>query len=316
MRYFVTGGAGFIGSNYVRMLLSGKLGPVSAVTVFDDLTYAGNLSNLTGCKNDPRFTFVKGNILEKTIIRKNLESNQILVHFAAESHVDRSISHPSVFVETNILGTQNLLDISLEKGVKLFLHVSTDEVYGSIPAGHSSEESNLLPNSPYAASKAASDLIVRSYVKTYGLDARITRCSNNYGPFQNREKFIPTVLNSLFNGTKIPVYGAGINVREWIHVDDHCYGIQLVIQLGKKGEIYNIGSEESHTNLEIIHLLAEELKIEDYEITFVEDRKGHDQRYSLDSRKIRTELKFNPIKNLKKSVIEFASQYSSMEPKS
>ena len=314
MKYFVTGGAGFIGSNYVRMLLSGELGNITSVTVIDSLTYAGKLSNLGDCINDPRFTFVHGDILDKTIIRKFLEPDHVLVHFAAESHVDRSISEPSVFAETNILGTQNLLDVSLEKEMQLFLHVSTDEVYGSILTGHASEDSNLLPNSPYSASKAASDLIVRSYVQTYGLDARITRCSNNYGPNQNREKFIPTVLEKLFSGRKIPVYGEGKNVREWIHVEDHCLGIQRVIQSGEKGQIYNIGSDESYTNLELIHLLAKKLEIYDFEIEFVEDRKGHDLRYSLDTRKIRTKLNFKPEKKIETSIIEFAQLYSEIRP--
>ena len=310
MKYFVTGGAGFIGSNYVRMLLTEKLGAVTSVTVLDNLTYAGKLSNLDGVKHDSRFKFIKGDISDKNLIRKILESDDVLVHFAAESHVDKSIDKPSVFAATNILGTQSLLDVSLEKGIQLFLHVSTDEVYGSISTGHSTEESNLLPNSPYSASKAASDLIVRSYVQTYGLDARITRCSNNYGPNQNREKFIPTVLGSLFSGGKIPVYGNGKNVREWIHVEDHCLGIQNVIQSGVKGEIYNIGSEESHTNLEVIYLLAKNLGINNFEIEFVKDRKGHDFRYSLDSSKIRTKLNFKPTKQIETSIKEFAHLYS------
>ncbi len=314
MKYFVTGGAGFIGSNYVKMLLTGKLGKVDSVTVIDNLTYAGSLSNIEGVRNDPRFRFVKGDILDKALIRKFLEPDHVLVHFAAESHVDRSISKPSVFAKTNILGTQNLLDISLEKVIKLFLHVSTDEVYGSIPTGRSNEESNLMPNSPYSASKAASDLFVRSYVQTYGLDARITRCSNNYGPNQHREKFIPTVLENLFAGKKIPVYGEGKNVREWIHVEDHCLGIQKVIQSGQKGEIYNIGSEESYTNLEVIRLLAKKLEIDDFDFQFVEDRKGHDLRYSLDTRKIRTNLNFKTTKKLETSINEFAHLYSLIGP--
>lgn len=314
MKYFVTGGAGFIGSNYVQMLLTGKLGKVDSVTVIDNLTYAGSLSNLEGIRNDRRFRFVKGDILDKTLIRNFLEPDHVLVHFAAESHVDRSISKPSVFAETNILGTQNLLDVSLEKVIKLFIHVSTDEVYGSISIGQSNEESNLMPNSPYSASKAASDLIVRSYVQTYGLNARVTRCSNNYGPNQHREKFIPTVLENLFTGKKIPVYGEGKNVREWIHVEDHCVGIQKVIQSGVKGEIYNIGSEESFTNLELIHLIAKNLDINNFEIEFVKDRKGHDFRYSLDSRKIQTNLNFKPTKRIETSINEFAHLYSISGP--
>lgn len=286
MNYFVTGGAGFIGSNYVRMLLTDKFGPVLKVTVFDKLTYAGNLDNLKEVAGDPRFSFVKGDICDEKLVRDSISKDDIVVHFAAESHVDRSISGPSEFVRTNILGTQVLLSVALENRAKLFLHVSTDEVYGSVESGDSVESDPLLPNSPYSASKAASDLLVRSYVQTYGLDARITRCCNNFGPNQYPEKFIPLSVKSLKEGKEIPVYGDGLNIREWIHVDDHCLAIQAVIRDGQPGEIYNIGSGESFSNLEIANHILDSFGFDRTRLSFVKDRAGHDFRYSLNSEKI------------------------------
>lgn len=292
MDYLVTGGAGFIGSNYVRMLLTGELGAVNSVKVLDKLTYAGSLENLTSIAGDSRFTFIQGDICDESLVSACVEEGVIIVHFAAESHVDRSISGPSEFVKTNILGTQILLSAAVDNHAKLFLHVSTDEVYGSLKEGSSVESDPLLPNSPYAASKAASDLLVRSYVQTYGLDARITRCCNNYGSNQNSEKFIPLCLKSLMEGKKIPLYGLGNNVREWIHVEDHCLAIQDVIDKGEKGEIFNIGSGESYTNLEIANALVKLACGSESDISFVEDRLGHDFRYSLDSRKILAQTGF------------------------
>jgi dTDP-glucose 4,6-dehydratase len=217
MNYFVTGGAGFIGSNFVRMLLTNQLGSVAKVTVIDKLTYAGNLENLSEVSSDPRLEFIKGDICDVDLVRSLISQGDIIVHFAAESHVDRSISGPSEFIKTNVLGTQVLLSAAVENQTKLFLHVSTDEVYGSVRSGSSVETDRLLPNSPYSASKAASDLLVRSFVQTYGLDARITRCCNNFGPNQYPEKFIPLAIERLKNGNNIPIYGDGQYVRECIH---------------------------------------------------------------------------------------------------
>lgn len=287
MNYFVTGGAGFIGSNYVQMLLTNQLGPVSKVTVFDKLTYAGSLKNLKEISSDLRFNFINGDICDVELVQSSIQSNDTIVHFAAESHVDRSISGPQEFVKTNVLGTQILLDAALQNSAKLFLHVSTDEVYGSVEFGSSNETDALLPNSPYSASKAASDLLVRSYVETFGLDARITRCCNNFGPNQHPEKFIPLAIKQLNDGKKIPIYGDGKNIREWIRVEEHCKAIQSVIEFGSAGEIYNIGSGIRMTNLEIAEILAMNFNLSlDAAIEFIPDRPGHDMRYSLNSRKI------------------------------
>jgi dTDP-glucose 4,6-dehydratase len=275
------------------MLLNNQLGPVRSVKVLDKLTYAGSLENLSTISSDPRFTFIKGDICDESIVNSCIDDGDIIVHFAAESHVDRSITGPSEFVKTNVLGTQVLLSASIAKRADMFLHVSTDEVYGSIEDGSSVETDLLLPNSPYSASKAASDLLVRSYVNTYGLDARITRCCNNYGPNQYPEKFIPLAIKNLREGKAIPIYGDGTNIREWIHVEDHCKGIQSVISSGRAGEIYNIGSGESLSNIAIATKLVEIFGGNSRSIEFVNDRLGHDFRYSLDSRKISRENGFS-----------------------
>jgi dTDP-glucose 4,6-dehydratase len=286
MNYLVTGGAGFIGSNYVRMLLSGQLGAVTSVKVLDKLTYAGSLENLKLSFKDERFTFIKGDICDETIVDLCVNEGDVIVHFAAESHVDRSITGPSEFIRTNVLGTQVLLHAAVSKKAKMFLHVSTDEVYGSVEEGSSVETDPLFPNSPYSASKAGSDLIVRSYVQTYGLDARITRCCNNYGPNQYPEKFIPLAIKNLKEGKSIPLYGSGTNVREWIHVEDHCSGIQRVIEMGSPGEIYNIGSDQLISNVDLAKLICENLGIHPPRVEYVNDRLGHDLRYHLNSKKI------------------------------
>lgn len=287
MNYLVTGGAGFIGSNYVRMLLSDQLGEVNSVKVLDKLTYAGSLENLKFGSQDPRFIFVQGDICDQGIVDSCVNEGDVIVHFAAESHVDRSITGPSEFIRTNVLGTQVLLNAAVVKKAKLFLHVSTDEVYGSVTEGSSLENDPLLPNSPYSASKAASDLLVRSYVQTYGLDARITRCCNNYGPNQYPEKFIPLAIKNLKEGKNIPLYGDGSNIREWIHVEDHCIGIQKVINDGLIGQIYNIGTEHLISNLDLAKLICENLNVGISRIEFVSDRLGHDLRYHLNSKKLR-----------------------------
>lgn len=288
MNYLVTGGAGFIGSNYVRMLLSDQLGRIDSVKVLDKLTYAGSLNNLSSVWSDSRLSFINGDICDEEIVSTSLDDVDVIVHFAAETHVDRSITGPSEFIRTNVLGTQVLLSFAVVKNVKVFIHVSTDEVYGSVDKGSSLESDGLFPNSPYSASKAASDLLVRSYVQTYGIDARITRCCNNYGPNQFPEKLIPLSIKKLKEGSRIPIYGDGSNVREWIHINDHCKGIQKVIEAGSRGEVYNIGSGIHLSNLQLIRMLLSVSGQNTNQFDFVMDRKGHDFRYSLDFAKLRS----------------------------
>jgi dTDP-glucose 4,6-dehydratase len=297
MNYLVTGGCGFIGSRYVQMLLTNELGPVTSVKVLDKLTYAGSINNLDSIINDSRLRFIHGDICNAELVNSSVSSGDIIVHFAAESHVDRSIMRPADFIQTNIVGTQVLLSAAVEMKAKMFINISTDEVYGSIADGYSGESDPLLPNSPYAASKAASDLLVRAYIKTYGIDARITRCCNNYGPNQFPEKFIPFSVNQLMSGNKIKIYGHGLNVREWIHVEDHCYGIQAVINSGAKGQIYNIGSGIEYSNIELAKKMLSIVNLPEDYLEYVTDRPGHDFRYALDSSKIRQELGF--ISNIK-----------------
>jgi dTDP-glucose 4,6-dehydratase len=307
MNYLVTGGCGFIGSQYVKMLLNNQLGPVTSVKVLDKLTYAGNINNLSPILNDSRFKLIQGDICDAELVNSCISTGDLIVHFAAESHVDRSILRPEDFIQTNITGTQVLLSAAVELKAKLFLHVSTDEVYGSIIDGYSLESDPLLPNSPYAASKAASDLLVRSYVKTYGLDARITRCCNNYGPNQFPEKFIPLSIKNLTSGKKILIYGDGLNIREWIHVSDHCFGIQKVINFGTKGEIYNIGSGVTYSNLELAKIILNIANMSENHLEFIDDRLGHDFRYSIDSSKIRKEVGFAVDPNGKNNMQSFLS---------
>lgn len=314
MKYFVTGGAGFIGSNYVRGLLSGAWGnSVDQVTVFDAFTYAGNPHNLDEVASDPRLTVVKGDIRNATDIDGALPGHDIVVHFAAESHVDRSIESSSVFVTTNVLGTQQMLEGAMRHGVKTFIHVSTDEVYGSIAEGSWDEEEPLLPNSPYAASKASSDLLARSYFRTYGLDVRITRCSNNFGTHQFPEKVIPLFVTNLIDGKKVPLYGDGLNIRDWLHVDDHCRGIQLVADGGRPGEIYNIGGGTELTNRELTTLILSTCGFDDSMIERVADRLGHDRRYSVDWSKINKELGYSPQNSLNQSIGSVIDWYRSNE---
>lgn len=294
MNYLVTGGCGFIGSRYVQMLLTNELGPVTSVKVLDKLTYAGSINNLDSIINDSRLRFIHGDICNAELVNSSVSSGDIIVHFAAESHVDRSIMRPADFIQTNIVGTQVLLSAAVEMKAKMFINISTDEVYGSITNGYSEETDPILPNSPYAASKAASDLLVRAYIKTYGIDARITRCCNNYGPNQFPEKFIPFSINQLMSGNKILIYGDGLNVREWIHVEDHCYGIQAVINSGAKGQIYNIGSGIEYSNIELAKKMLSILNLSEDYLEYVTDRPGHDFRYALDSSKIRQELGYTP----------------------
>jgi dTDP-glucose 4,6-dehydratase len=296
VKIFVTGGAGFIGSQFVRNALSGgypELGEVQ-VTVFDALTYAGNLANLDPVKDAAGYEFVKGDITDLDQVDAALPGHDAVVHFAAESHVDRSISGATPFVVTNVLGTQVLLEAALRHGVAPFVHVSTDEVYGSIAEGSWPETDPLQPNSPYAASKASSDLIALAYHRTHGLDVRVTRCSNNYGPYQYPEKVIPLFVTNLIDDRSVPLYGDGQNVRDWLHVDDHCQGIEKVLRGGRAGEVYNIGGGTELTNRELTDRLLAAFGKGEESIDHVEDRLGHDRRYSVDWTKIHDELGYSP----------------------
>ncbi len=293
MRILITGGAGFIGSNYVRRIADGTLGGISEITVLDKLTYAGTLTNLLDVDSES-FEFVHGDVCDSELLDKLVKRHDLVVNFAAESHVDRSINGAKDFVLTNVLGTQTLLDSVKKSDVQTYLQVSTDEVYGSIESGSWPETDPLLPNSPYAASKASADLLGRSYNKTHEMDIRITRCSNNYGRNQFPEKLIPLFVTNLIDRKKVPVYGSGLNVRDWLHVDDHCQGIHLVLTKGKPGEIYNIGGGTQLTNLELTDQILEIMGNGKESIEYVEDRKGHDLRYSVDITKISTELGYEP----------------------
>ena len=286
MKYFVTGGAGFIGSNYVNLLLS-EVKDVESVTVFDNFTYAANPKNLEKHISDPRLKIVRGDICDTESVGDRLKGHNTIVHFAAESHVDRSIEDSSVFVRTNVLGTYVLLEAARQNRVETFIHISTDEVYGSLENDSATEEFPLHPNSPYAASKAASDLLARSYFVTHGLDVRITRCCNNYGPNQYPEKVIPVLTRAGLNHQKLPIYGNGKNIREWIYVRDHCRGIQIALEHGSPGEIYNIGTGLHLSNLDLASKVISALNLPRDSVQFVEDRKGHDFRYSVDSSKIK-----------------------------
>ena len=296
MKILVTGGAGFIGSHFVRTLLAGGYPQFadSAVVVLDKLTYAGNLTNLDPIRDNHRFAFVRGDILEARLVDEVIADVDVVVHFAAESHVDRSIAGATNFVTANVLGTQTLLDASLRRGIDRFLHVSTDEVYGSIEQGSWPESHVLEPNSPYSASKASSDLVARSYATTYGLDVVITRCSNNYGPYQFPEKIIPLFVTNLIDGLQVPLYGDGLNVRDWLHVDDHCRGIALALDKGRSGEIYNIGGGTELSNRQLTTELLKACGADWNRVDLVEDRKGHDRRYSVDITKISEELGYAP----------------------
>jgi dTDP-glucose 4,6-dehydratase len=296
VQVLVTGGAGFIGSHYVRSLLGGAY-PAYAdadVVVLDLLTYAGTLTNLAPFTDDPRLRFVRGDIRDPDTVAEVMAGTDVVVHFAAESHVDRSIAGAADFVSTNVVGTQVLLEAALGSGVSRFVHVSTDEVYGSIDEGAWPETHPLEPNSPYSASKAGSDLLARSYHRTHGLPVCITRCSNNYGPHQFPEKVIPLFVTNLLDGKKVPLYGDGSNVRDWLHVDDHCRGIQLVAEKGRDGEVYNIGGGTELTNKELTLRLLAAVGADQSMIELVTDRKGHDRRYCVDWSKITEELGYAP----------------------
>jgi dTDP-glucose 4,6-dehydratase len=289
----VTGGAGFIGSNFIHYLI--KEYPGIKVINLDLLTYAGNLENLKDVENSPDYRFIKGDIADAKLVNEVVAGAAYIVNFAAESHVDRSIEDPSVFIRTNIMGTQVLLDAAKKHGTERYLQVSTDEVYGSLGStGYFTEGTPIAPNSPYSASKAGADLLVRAYYETYGMPVLITRCSNNYGPYQFPEKLIPFFIKRLLNNQTVPVYGDGLNVRDWLHVEDHCKAIDLVLQQGKIGEVYNIGGNNEMTNIEITKLVLTGLNKPEAMIEYVKDRLGHDRRYAIDSTKLQSELGWKP----------------------
>ena len=289
----VTGGAGFIGSCFVRHEL--KKHPDYKIINLDALTYCGNIENLNDVKDNPNYTFVHGNICDRKLVRELVAESDCIVNFAAESHVDNSIKHPEIFVETNVQGTLNLLQAGKELGVERYLQVSTDEVYGTLgKTGYFYETTPLAPNSPYSASKASADMLVRAYRETYGLPTLNTRCSNNYGPYQYPEKLIPFFISQLLKGEKVPVYGDGLNVRDWLYVYDHCEAIDVVLHRGKIGEVYNIGGHNEKTNMEITHLILEAMGKDESSIKYVKDRLGHDRRYAISNKKITAELGWKP----------------------
>ncbi len=313
MHIVVTGGCGFIGANFVRMLLQNDKG--WRITNIDKLTYAGNLENLSDLSASPNYRFVQADICDKAKMVEVLSDNvDAVVHFAAESHVDRSIDGPEVFVQTNVLGTAVLLDAAKKGNVKRFLHVSTDEVYGSLGAtGYFSETTPLSPNSPYSASKTGSDLLVAAYFHTFKMDTVITRCSNNYGPYQYPEKLIPLLVTNLIDNKQIPIYGDGLNIRDWLHVADHCSGILLALEKGRAGEVYNIGGNNEWTNINIAKKLLGLLGKDESSIHYVDDRLGHDRRYAIDASKIRKELGWEPKYNFETGIVETVNWYKDQE---
>lgn len=305
-KILVTGGAGFIGSNFIRYMLRDH--PYHIINL-DALTYCGNLENLRGVEDDPRYTFVKGSITDRKLVDGIITDVDAVINFAAESHVDRSIEDPGIFIRTNVLGTQTLLEASRKHGVERFIQISTDEVYGSLEKGYFTEETPLAPNSPYSASKASADLMVRAYHRTYGLPVNITRCSNNYGPYQFPEKLIPLMITNALENKPLPVYGDGLNVRDWIHVLDHCRAVDLVLHRGRAGEVYNIGGNSERRNIEIVELILRELGRDESLIRFVEDRPGHDRRYAIDASKIRNELGWKPLYSFEEGIRETIRWY-------
>lgn len=313
MKILVTGGCGFIGSNFIRYLL--RQAEAYEIVNLDALTYAGNPANLQDLHKEPRYTFVHGDICDRSLVEHVMADGvEAIVHLAAESHVDRSILDAAAFVRTNVLGTQTLLDVARHVPIARFMHVSTDEVYGSLgPVGQFSEASPLAPNSPYAASKAASDLMVRAYIQTYGLPAVITRSSNNYGPYQFPEKAIPLFITHAMEGRELPVYGDGQQVREWIFVEDNCAGLLRVLQDGRVGEVYNIGGGQECTNIELAHLIVQTVGASERLIRFVKDRPAHDRRYALSCEKVATELGWQPRVRLAEGLARTVAWYHAHE---
>lgn len=309
MKLLVTGGAGFIGSNFILYMMQQH--PDYQIINMDALTYAGNLENLKMVEGKANYSFVQADIADKQAVDAIFQQGiDVVVNFAAESHVDRSILEPEIFVNTNVLGTQVLLDASKKYGVTKFVQISTDEVYGTLgETGLFSETTPLAPNSPYSASKAGGDLLVRAYHETFGLPVNITRCSNNYGPYQFPEKLIPLIISRALNDESLPIYGDGLNIRDWLYVEDHCSAIDLVIHQGKLGEVYNIGGNNERTNLHIVKTILEELGKPDSLITYVADRPGHDRRYGIDPAKITNELGWQPKHNFETGIKETIQWY-------
>lgn len=309
----VTGGAGFIGSNFIHYMLSTHKD--DRIICIDKLTYAGNLTNLESVINNPNFRFCRVDICDREAIEKIFEEEKpdILVHFAAESHVDRSIDDPAVFVRTNVLGTQILLDACVKYGIKRYHQVGTDEVYGDLPLDRPdlffTEDLPLKASSPYSASKASADLLVLAYHRTFGLPVSISRCSNNYGPYQFPEKMIPLMISNALSDRKLPVYGQGINVRDWLYVEDHCKAIDLIVRNGKEGSIYNIGGHNEMRNIDIVKLICKELGKPETLISFVTDRKGHDMRYAIDPSKIHNELGWLPETKFSDGIVKTIHWY-------
>jgi dTDP-glucose 4,6-dehydratase len=313
MRYFVTGAAGFIGSHFVRELLAGSYGvEPTGVTIYDKLTYAGNLENLASVSGDPRFQFIRGDICDGDLLDDVLPGHDVVVNFAAETHVDRSIHGPQDFVVTNVVGTQTILDACVRHGIPRTVHIGTDEVYGSIDEGSWTEDEPLKPNSPYSAAKAAAEMLVRAYNVTYGLNVSSTRCSNNYGPFQFPEKVIPLFVTNLIDGKKVPLYGDGLNVRDWLHVDDHCRGIALVIEKGQPGQSYNIGGGLELNNRELTERVLAAMGADWSMVQPVEDRKGHDRRYSVDDSRLRA-MGYAPQHSFDQGLAETVEWYRTNE---
>ena len=293
MKILVTGGAGFIGSCFIRHML--KSHPDYKIINFDCLTYAGNIENLDDIKNSPNYSFIKADICDKKAVDRAVSEVDCVINFAAESHVDRSILNPEIFIETNIKGTLNLLDCAKKHRIQRYLQVSTDEVYGTLGKdGYFTENTPLAPNSPYSASKAGADMLVRSYFETYKTPVLITRCSNNYGPYQYPEKLIPFFISKLLKGEKVPLYGDGLNIRDWLYVYDHCRAIDTVLHKGREGEVYNVGGHNEKSNIEITKIILKEMGRDENSIEYVKDRLGHDRRYAIDNTKITTELGWEP----------------------
>lgn len=313
MKILVTGGAGFIGSNFMHYEV--KKYPNDEFVCLDALTYAGNYNNLTDLENEPNFRFVKGDITDRELVYKLFEQERfdVVINFAAESHVDNSIKNPEIFIDTNIKGTMVLLDACREFGIQRYHQISTDEVYGDLPLDRKdllfTEETPLHTSSPYSSSKASADLLVMAYARTFGVPITISRCSNNYGPYQFPEKLIPVVISKALKNEQVPVYGVGANVRDWIHVIDHNIGVDLIVRYGKEGEIYNLGGHSERTNLEVVRTILRQMQKPESLITFVEDRKGHDLRYAIDSSKIERELGWGLTYNFEEGIRETVEWY-------